>query len=61
MELHRPRASQVSAAQPLKEIYHQRLRLSNGILVVKVVYMRYKSILIIFPFPTLIHGVLVFT
>ena len=38
MELHRLRASQVSAAQPLKIIYHRKQRLSNGFLVVIVVY-----------------------
>ena len=38
MELHRLRASQVSAAQPLKIIYHRKRRLSNGFLVVIVVY-----------------------
>ena len=38
MELHRLRASQVSAAQPLKIIYHSKQVLSNEILVVIVVY-----------------------
>ena len=38
MELHRLRASQVSAAQPLNIIYHRRQKLSNGFLVVVVVY-----------------------
>ena len=39
MELHRLRASQVSAAQPLKIMYHQSLGLSNGSLVVVVFYV----------------------
>ena len=38
MELHRLRASQVSAAQPLNIIYHRRQKLSNGFLVVLIVY-----------------------
>lgn len=38
MELHRLRASQVSAAQPLNIIYHRRQMLSNGFLVVLIVY-----------------------
>ena len=38
MELHRLRASQVSAAQPLSIIYHPRQKLSNGFLVVLIVY-----------------------
>ena len=38
MELHRLRASQVSAAQPLNVIYHRKQKLSNGFLVVVLVY-----------------------
>lgn len=38
MELHRLRASQVSAAQPLKIIYHRKQKLSNEFLVVVLVY-----------------------
>ncbi len=38
MELHRLRATQVSAAQPLNIIYHRRQKLSNGFLVVLIVY-----------------------
>lgn len=38
MELHRLRASQVSAAQPLKIIYYRKQKLSNEFLVVVLVY-----------------------
>lgn len=38
MELHRLRASQASAAQPLKIIYHRKQKLSNEFLVVVLVY-----------------------
>lgn len=47
MELHRLRASQVSAAQPLKIIYHRKQKLSNGFLVVVVVYASQINIILI--------------
>ena len=47
MELHRLRASQVSAAQPLKIIYHRKQKLSNGFLVVVLVYASQINIILI--------------
>ena len=47
MELHRLRASQVSAAQPLNIIYHRRQKLSNGFLVVVLVYASQINIILI--------------
>ena len=47
MELHRLRASQVSAAQPLKLIYHRKQKLSNGFLVVVVVYASQINVILI--------------
>ena len=47
MELHRLRASQVSAAQPLNVIYHRKQKLSNGFLVVVLVYASQINIILI--------------
>ena len=47
MELHRLRASQVSAAQPLRIIYHRKQKLSNGLLVVVLVYASQIYIILI--------------
>ena len=47
MKLHRLRASQVSAAQPLNIIYHRRQKLSNGFLVVVLVYASQINIILI--------------
>lgn len=47
MELHRLRESQVSAAQPLNIIYHRRQKLTNGFLVVVVVYVSQINIILI--------------
>lgn len=47
MELHRLRASQVSAAQPLNIIYHRKQKLSNGFLVVVLVYASQINIILI--------------